>query len=464
VSNTSPATCGSSCSACSAPSGGNATCDGTSCGVACTQGFHACGAGCSANNNVNSCGNSSCSPCPVPANGSATCNGATCGIACNQDFHPCGTACVSNTSVNSCGNSCSACAAPANGTATCNGTSCGIGCANGLSACGNACADLGSDPNNCGVCGHSCRGGSCSGGTCAPTVLASNENVNSFALGASDVFYNGATQLRSVSKLGGSPQTLFDTSSGTAPSSIRGLAADGNVVFFGVEVNQSSPQIFQISPGREFVFNGLTQVGELDNLVVSAGFLYWADNGSFWRAPTTQSDGIQRIGDASSDPLVVAGGCVYATRFPGGGGQLQLVRVCPGGSPQVQLTSDNFSDLATDNLAVYFIDGANAVRRIGLTGSPPSATTIVTPTSGDDVIGLAVDDTFAYYAEGTPGFMTCTTNWTINRIPKSGGAVVPLVKPPINCPTLMATDDQFLYVAAVGDNANNTATIFKVPK
>jgi hypothetical protein len=39
VSNASPATCGSSCTACPAPASGTATCDGTSCGIACNAGF-----------------------------------------------------------------------------------------------------------------------------------------------------------------------------------------------------------------------------------------------------------------------------------------------------------------------------------------------------------------------------------------------------------------------------------------
>lgn len=43
----------------------------------------------------------------------------------------------------------------------------------GATVCGNACANLDTDPNNCGWCGHSCNGGACSGGLCAAADLVS---------------------------------------------------------------------------------------------------------------------------------------------------------------------------------------------------------------------------------------------------------------------------------------------------
>jgi plastocyanin len=47
VNNTSTASCGTSCSACSpGPTNGYATCDGTSCGTACNSGFSPCAGGC----------------------------------------------------------------------------------------------------------------------------------------------------------------------------------------------------------------------------------------------------------------------------------------------------------------------------------------------------------------------------------------------------------------------------------
>lgn len=56
-------------------------------------GQHLCGQTCVDSTSVANCG-ASCVPCAVPANGSATCNGTTCGIACDPNFTPSGTTCV----------------------------------------------------------------------------------------------------------------------------------------------------------------------------------------------------------------------------------------------------------------------------------------------------------------------------------------------------------------------------------
>jgi hypothetical protein len=56
-------------------------------------GQHLCGQTCVDSTSVASCG-ASCVPCADPDNGSATCNGTTCGIACDPNFTPSGTTCV----------------------------------------------------------------------------------------------------------------------------------------------------------------------------------------------------------------------------------------------------------------------------------------------------------------------------------------------------------------------------------
>lgn len=108
------------------------------CGVACNQGFHACGNSCLSNTSANSCG-TSCTACPSPQNGLATCNGGRCGIVCNDNFHVCGTSCVRNDSTDSCGGACTPCPEPDEGTATCDGQSCGAICDDGLELRGSSC-------------------------------------------------------------------------------------------------------------------------------------------------------------------------------------------------------------------------------------------------------------------------------------------------------------------------------------
>src|SRR5690348_11683886 len=42
------------------------------------------------------------------------------------------------------------------------------GCAAPMMDCGGTCIDPGSDPQNCGACGHDCLGGGCQGSMCQP--------------------------------------------------------------------------------------------------------------------------------------------------------------------------------------------------------------------------------------------------------------------------------------------------------
>jgi hypothetical protein len=97
-----------------------------------TGGFHRCGDTCVSNTSTQTCG-SSCTPCAVPANGSATCNGTSCGIACNSGFTPVGMMCLS------CDSSCDANATPVTGTGG-RYTGKTMGGSNNSGSCGGAAA------------------------------------------------------------------------------------------------------------------------------------------------------------------------------------------------------------------------------------------------------------------------------------------------------------------------------------
>jgi len=61
--------------------------------ITCDASTHKCGNACVSDDSVQSCG-TSCTACPVPANGSATCNGTSCGLACNAGFTLQGSTCL----------------------------------------------------------------------------------------------------------------------------------------------------------------------------------------------------------------------------------------------------------------------------------------------------------------------------------------------------------------------------------
>lgn len=99
MANTSINGCGSSCTACPGGTNATATCDGTSCGLACDPNFLLCGG--------------ACAPCgTVPANATRRCNGAACEFACSDGFVPSGAACVPAYSMSTIAAACEVLTAP----------------------------------------------------------------------------------------------------------------------------------------------------------------------------------------------------------------------------------------------------------------------------------------------------------------------------------------------------------------
>jgi hypothetical protein len=130
--------CGTSCTPCPAPTGGTATCDGTSCGAACSIGAHQCGGACVSDFDVAHCG-ASCTACPAPTGSYATCDGVSCGQGCLTGYHACGGTCVDDTSIDTCGASCTPCPEPDHGSAECVSGVCQISCTSGYLPCAGGC-------------------------------------------------------------------------------------------------------------------------------------------------------------------------------------------------------------------------------------------------------------------------------------------------------------------------------------
>lgn len=138
VDNMSSMTCGTSCSACPTPSGGTATCDGSSCGIRCSGSTpKVCGDRCAAE----CCGDTDCSGNDKCVNGSCECQRQCSGRTCGSDgcFGQCGT-CQANSTCTSSGQ----CECQKR----CDGTRCGAN----TDGCGGAC--------NC-AAGQDCISGQC---------------------------------------------------------------------------------------------------------------------------------------------------------------------------------------------------------------------------------------------------------------------------------------------------------------
>ena len=79
-----------------------------------------------------------------------------------------------------------------------------------IGAGGTLCADLASDAENCGVCGHSCQGGACQKGQCQPVVLASGQTPREIAVDATSVYWTSYADgaVMKVAIGGGAPTLL----------------------------------------------------------------------------------------------------------------------------------------------------------------------------------------------------------------------------------------------------------------
>src|SRR5262249_2605186 len=100
------------------------------------------------------------------------------------------------------------------------------------------CGDIRTDSNNCGECGHSCRGAPCNGGICAPKLQA-HDDAGAQGLTADPTFlywFNTDTNVvRSVRK----DSPLLATTTELSPSRPTAIAAHPGLYF--TETDPSIP-------------------------------------------------------------------------------------------------------------------------------------------------------------------------------------------------------------------------------
>jgi hypothetical protein len=161
--------CGDRCDPCPVPDNATATCDGTSCGFTCDDGFVECNGACCP---TACCANICCGT--PPENAEAVCGANGCEFPCREGFHLCGTACVDSNSIEHCGNRCDPCPTPEGfAVATCDGTTCGIDCFFG-SPCGNGCCANACCNGTCCLAGETCQGGFCTRPCTADRIVSCN--------------------------------------------------------------------------------------------------------------------------------------------------------------------------------------------------------------------------------------------------------------------------------------------------
>ncbi|MCL2448763.1 MAG: hypothetical protein FWD17_07450, partial [Polyangiaceae bacterium] len=114
---------------------------------------------------------------------------------------------------------------------------------------GDACrgADIASDPDNCGTCGHRCLGGKCGNAACQPVALASSQDGPlGIAVDSSDVYWtdqSGGSVMR-VSIGGGMAVTLMG-----GQASPAGIAVDSAYAYYALEVPHGSVMRIPLAGG-----------------------------------------------------------------------------------------------------------------------------------------------------------------------------------------------------------------------
>jgi hypothetical protein len=154
-------------------------------------------------------------------------------------------------------------------------------CSAGTTACASSCVDLTTDSDNCGECGHSCRGVACTLGRCEVTVLAQRQDWPiDIAVTPADVYWVNQGAAGAVMKLGKSnlrsrPTVLADNQS--KPSSI---ALDQTNIYWldqGTTIEPGSVHQMPLDGGPETTI-AANQVRPAQ-LAVAGGYLLWTNRG-----------------------------------------------------------------------------------------------------------------------------------------------------------------------------------------
>ena len=300
---------------------------------------------------------------------------------------------------------------------------------------GPGCPDLDTDPQNCGVCGHSCQGGSCDAGRCDPVVLAGSPTeyrrlkslyglvVLGDRLVGTD-WYQPMT-LVYTTPLDASlptgtplyPSLLADGGIPAADGASDQLATDGQRAFFGIYRDDNGWDAGIYSLELDGAVSKVASTAYLNSITTDDVHLYWADGqNDLWMA---NKDGTspQSIPIPSSfrTQIVATGGYVFFTS------ENVLYRASPLslGSTTVVSGTTTVSNFTADGSSLYWVDlNLQHVYRAPLDGS--SAAVDMTPPGLSltrSWVYVLVDDSFVYVFDHDIG--SGPLGGSIFRIPKT---------------------------------------------
>jgi sugar lactone lactonase YvrE len=301
-------------------------------------------------------------------------------------------------------------------------------------------ANLGSDPNNCGACGHGCLGGNCVAGACQPILLAAGPpGAEGIAVDAVNVYWTvsvpSAGAVDQVGILGGSPLTLashrdtpfsvvaigadvYFTEYGTAlskvpvgggdttvidpgiTSSTRHLTHDGAAFYWTNEAAGVVTRLpFGASGDTPFVIGQSIPAG----LVIDAQSAYWvnAGAGTVATAPIAYDGGAgQVLATGSANPLFLTADATTLYWTTEVGGEVLSVPKSGGAVTTIAVGQGNPHGIVVDGPHLYWVNhGDGLVMRAPSGGG--SATVLAMGQQGP--MGLAVDAVSLYWTNSVSG-------------------------------------------------------------
>ncbi len=270
-----------------------------------------------------------------------------------------------------------------------------------------ACGDTQSDSKNCGRCGRDCLGAACANGSCADTVLVQGlGNPNGIFVDGTYVYmttYTDGTVLREK-KTGGTVDVLA-----TGQTHARGIVSDGTNLYwsngdFRVDAGGGNMGgVWKCSLANCTGTKALVTSGEWAfNVTFANGLLYFVENNNN-NLVKVQPDGNGRTSYGTSNKPFAAiadGTHVY---FNSDNPSLQRVLLNFTTPEDFASFGPNFlakGYITLDATSVYytFIDGNNVGQAVAAPKDPIGAPKIVFGTNNDPSVGIAVDDTYVYWA------------------------------------------------------------------
>ncbi len=273
-----------------------------------------------------------------------------------------------------------------------------------------SCGDTGSDPHNCGRCGHDCLGGLCSASACQPAALVPP---------------------------------------GVSP---WGLAQDATYLYW-TDSNTNSLERTDKTSGATDVLNHGTTFSPTQVVVDDSG-IYWGDATGVWRCPTTGcslNPPVLVASNAALDQALVVGlavdtasvfwieGTGFVFTAVKSGTNLSAKRLWAAGAASTATTTA----VASDGTAVYFTASDGFLRVIPADGG---ATTAVGVASSHGSFGVAVDNGSAYWAVSDP------SNGLIDEAPTSSFSPTTTLAFGQIAPKRVATDGTQVYWAATASS------------